>query len=219
MLDYRLGDGPDAPRSFLFLGAHADDIEVGLGATVRKLVARFPDADYSWVVLTSDAVRAAEARAAAHSFLAGADDFSIEVGDFRDGYLPYAGSEVKDYFEELKTRCSPDLIFTHNQRDAHQDHRLVAELTWNTFRDHAILEYEIPKFDGDLGAPNFFVEVDEPECGEKIRLVLEHFPSQRSRSWFDESTFRALMRLRGLECNAAAGLAEAFYARKAVIRI
>jgi len=219
MRELRLGAGPDSRHAFLFLGAHADDIEIGCGASIRQLVERFPDADYSWVVLTSDPDRAAEARTAAQSFLAGADHISIEVGDFRDGYLPFAGSEVKDYFEDLKTRCSPDLIFTHYQRDAHQDHRLVAELTWNTFRDHTILEYEIPKFDGDLGAPNFFVEVNEPECREKIRLVLEHFPSQRSRSWFDESTFRALMRLRGLECNAAAGLAEAFYARKVIVRI
>ena len=153
------------------------------------------------------------------SFLTGAEHVSIEVASFRDGYLPFVGSDVKDYFEELATRCSPDVIFTHYQRDAHQDHRLVAELTWNTFRDHTILEYEIPKFDGDLGAPNLFVEVGEAECREKIRLILEHFPSQQSRSWFDEATFRSLMRLRGLECNAAAGLAEAFYARKAVVRI
>jgi LmbE family N-acetylglucosaminyl deacetylase len=203
----------------LFLGAHADDIEIGCGATIRKLVERFPAADYSWVVLTSDSTRAEEARTAAQSFLVGAKSISVEIADFRDGYLPFAGSEVKDYFEELKTRCSPDVIFTHYHRDAHQDHRFVAELTWNTFRDHTILEYEIPKFDGDLGAPNLFVEVDEGACREKIRLILEHFPSQLSRRWFDEATFRALMRLRGLECNAAAGLAEAFYSRKAVVRI
>ena len=217
MHELLLGTGADGPRSFLFVGAHADDIEIGCGATVRKLVERFPDADYSWVVLASDATRAQEARTAAQSFLAGAEHASIEVGDFRDGYLPFTGAEVKDYFEDLKTRCSPDVIFTHYHRDAHQDHRLAAELTWNTFRDHVILEYEIPKFDGDLGAPNLFVEVDEAECREKIRLVLEHFPSQRSRSWFDEATFRALMRLRGVECNAAGGFAEAFHARKLVV--
>jgi LmbE family N-acetylglucosaminyl deacetylase len=219
MRELRLDPGPDGRHSFLFLGAHADDIEIGCGATIRKLVERYPDADYSWVVLTSDSTRAHEARTAAHAFLTGTDHASIEVADFRDGYLPFAGSDVKDYFEDLKTRCSPDVIFTHYHRDAHQDHRLVAELTWNTFRDHLILEYEIPKFDGDLGAPNLFVEVDEAECREKIRLILEQFPSQRSRNWFDETTFRALMRLRGLECNAAAGLAEAFYARKSVARI
>jgi LmbE family N-acetylglucosaminyl deacetylase len=219
MHEFPLVAGPDGPPSFLFLGAHADDIEIGCGATIRKLVERFPGADYSWVVLTSDATRAQEARSAARSFLTGAEQFSVEVADFRDGYLPFVGSDVKDYFEDLKARCSPDVIFTHYHRDAHQDHRLVAELTWNTFRDHVILEYETPKFDGDLGAPNLFVEVDEAACREKIRLILEHFPSQRSRRWFDDATFRALMRLRGLECNAAAGLAEAFYARKAVIRI
>jgi LmbE family N-acetylglucosaminyl deacetylase len=219
MLDLRFGARADGPHSFLFLGAHADDIEIGCGATVRKLVQRFPDAEYSWVVLTSDATRADEARSAAQSFLAGADRVCIEVEDFRDGYLPFVGSEVKDYFEALTTKCSPDVIFTHYHGDAHQDHRLVAELTWNTFRDHTILEYEVPKFDGDLGAPNLFVEVDEEECREKIRLILEQFPSQRSRRWFDEPTFRALLRLRGLECNAADGLAEAFYARKVVVRI
>ena len=219
MLDLRFGPGSGDRHSFLFLGAHADDIEIGCGATIRKLVERFPDADYSWVVLTSDSTRADEARTAAESFLTGADHVAIEVGDFRDGYLPFAGSEVKDYFEGLKTRCSPDVIFTHYDQDAHQDHRLVAELTWNTFRDHMILEYEIPKFDGDLGAPNLFVEVNEEECREKIRLLLERFPSQQSRGWFDETMFRALMRLRGLECNAEGGLAEAFYARKSVVRI
>ncbi len=219
MHELRFGAGSDGPRSFLFVGAHADDIEIGCGATVRKLVERFPDADYSWVVLTSDSIRSQEARTAAQSFLTGADHASIEVCDFRDGYLPFTGSGVKDYFEELKTRCSPDVIFTHYHRDAHQDHRLTAELTWNTFRNHVILEYEVPKIDGDLGAPNLFVEVDEGECREKLRLILQLFPSQRSRSWFDEATFRALMRLRGVECNATAGLAEAFYARKSVVRI
>jgi LmbE family N-acetylglucosaminyl deacetylase len=219
MHDLRFGLGPDGPRSFLFLGAHADDIEIGCGATVRKLVERFPAADFTWVVFTSDSTRACEARAAASSFLTGAEHVSIEVEDFRDGYLPFTGSEVKDSFEDLKTRCSPDVIFTHYHLDAHQDHRLVAELTWNTFRDHTILEYEIPKFDGDLGSPNLFVEVDDAACDEKVRRILQCFPSQQSRTWFDDATFRALMRLRGLECNASEGLAEAFYARKSVVRI
>ena len=219
MLELRLGAASDGRHSFLFLGAHADDIEIGCGATIRKLVERYPAADYTWVVLTAETTRAHEARSAARSFLTGADQVSIEVADFRDGYLPYSGSEVKDYFEGLKTRCSPGMIFTHHQRDAHQDHRLVSDLTWNTFRDHTIFEYEIPKFDGDLGSPNLFVAVDEDECREKIRLILRQFPSQRSRTWFDETTFRALMRLRGVECNSATGLAEAFYARKAVVGI
>ena len=217
MHELRLGAGPDGPRAFLFVGAHADDIEIGCGATVRKLVARYPDADYWWVVLTSDLTRAQEAQRAAESFLSGAGRTTIEIADFRDGYLPFVGAEVKDHFEELKTRCSPDVIFAPYHRDAHQDHRLAAELTWNTFRDHVILEYEVPKYDGDLGAPNVFVAVDEGEVGEKIRRILEHFPSQQSRSWFDETTFRALMRLRGVESNAATGSAEAFYARKLVV--
>ena len=219
MHELLLGTGPDGPRSFLFVGAHPDDIEIGCGATVRQLVARHPDADFTWVVLTSDAVRVPEAQTAARAFLEGAGHVSVEIAEFRDGYLPFAGSEVKDWFEALKRRCSPDVVFTPHRRDAHQDHRLVAELTWNTFRDHMILEYEIPKFDGDLGAPNLFVEVSEAECQEKVRAILEHFPSQASRTWFDESVFRALMRLRGLECNAGTGLAEAFHSRKAVVEI
>src|SRR3954453_5628639 len=146
MHDLQFGLGADAPHSFLFLGAHADDIEIGCGATVRKLVERFPAAEFTWIVLTSDPTRACEARAAACSFLTGAEHVSIAVEDFRDGYLPFTGSAVKDRFEDLKTKCSPDVIFTHYRLDAHQDHRLVAELTWSTFRDHTILEYEIPKF-------------------------------------------------------------------------
>jgi LmbE family N-acetylglucosaminyl deacetylase len=219
MLEFDLAAGTGDRHAFLFLGAHGDDIEIGCGATVRKLVERFPEAEYSWVVLTSDPTRAGEAHAAARSFLAGAATASIQVKDFRDGFLPFCGAEVKDYFEELGDRLAPDVVFTHFRDDAHQDHRLVNELTWNTFRDHAILEYEIPKYDGDLGAPNVFVEVSEAECREKTRLIAEQFPSQRSRRWFDETTFRALMRLRGIECNASDGLAEAFYARKVVVRI
>jgi LmbE family N-acetylglucosaminyl deacetylase len=219
MLELRLGAGADDRHSFLFLGAHADDIEIGCGATARKLVERYPDAKYSWVVLTSDPTRAHEAHAAARSFLAGARHISIEIKDFRDGYLPYSGGAVKDYFEDLGGRLAPDVVFTHSRDDAHQDHRIVNELTWNTFRDHAILEYEIPKYDGDLGRPNVYVEVSEAGCREKMWLLAEHFPSQRSRPWFDESTFRALMRLRGIECNASDGLAEAFYAHKIVVQI
>jgi LmbE family N-acetylglucosaminyl deacetylase len=219
VLELDLGTGAGAPRSFLFVGAHCDDIEIGCGATVRKLVARYPDAEYSWVVLTSDPVRAEEAHASARSLLTGATaTTNVEVKDFRDGFLPYSGSEVKEYFEILKRELAPELVFTHYRLDAHQDHRLTAELTWNTFRDHFILEYEIPKFDGDLGAPNVFVAVSETEGAEKIQMLMENFPSQRSQGWFDEATFQGLMRLRGIECNAADGLAEAFYSRKAIIR-
>jgi len=219
MLQFDLGAARGERHSFLFVGAHCDDIEIGCGATVRKLVSNFPDAQYSWLVLASDVARADEARAAARAFLEGAADVSIAVEDFRDGYLPYAGATVKDTFEELHDRINPDLVFTHFRLDAHQDHRLVNELTWNTFRDSVILEYEIPKFDGDLGTPNVYVTVTEAECREKVEMLLDHYRSQKSRSWFDEATFRAVMRLRGIECNAADGLAEAFYSRKLVLGI
>jgi LmbE family N-acetylglucosaminyl deacetylase len=219
MLQFDLGPARGERYSFLFVGAHCDDIEIGCGATVRKLVTRFPDAVYSWVVLASDVARADEAHAAASAFLDGAARASIEIKDFRDGYLPYTGAAVKDTFEELHERVTPDLVFTHFRLDAHQDHRLVNELTWNSFRDSVILEYEIPKFDGDLGTPSVYVAVTEAECREKIERLLEHYPSQKARSWFDEATFRAVMRLRGIECNAADGLAEAFYGRKVVVRI
>jgi LmbE family N-acetylglucosaminyl deacetylase len=208
-----------AGASVLFVGAHADDLEIGCGGTALRLVAAHSDAHFYWVVLTSDATRAEEARKAAEAVLAGAAAKTIVVKDFRDSFLPYSGGKVKEYFEELKATVSPDLILTHYGRDAHQDHRLVSELTRETFRDHLILEYEVPKYDGDLGQPNVFVELTEAQCGEKARIITEYFRSQHDRSWFSEEGFLALMRLRGIECNATSGSAEAFYARKARLRI
>jgi LmbE family N-acetylglucosaminyl deacetylase len=207
-----------ADGSLLFVGAHADDLEIGCGGTALRLVATHPGAQFHWVVLTSDATRVEEAHRAAEAVLAGAAKATIVVKDFRDGFLPYSGGEVKEYFEELKTTVSPDLIFTHYENDAHQDHRLASGLTRETFRDHLILEYEVPKYDGDVGQPNVFVELTEEQCREKMRIVTEHFRSQHDRKWFREESFRALMRLRGIECNATSGLAEAFYARKARLR-
>ena len=136
---------------------------------------------------------------------------------FQDGFMPFVGAEVKAQFEELKQVVSPDVIFTHNRTDAHQDHRLIAELTWNTFRDHMVLEYEIPKYDGDLGQPNVFVPLNRELCEKKVRIVMDTYESQRSKHWFQEDTFFSLMRLRGMECNASGGYAEAFYARKLVL--
>ena len=204
--------GPES--TVLLVGAHCDDIEIGCGATVQSLVARFPDANYCWVVLSSNEARAAEARRAATEFLRGAGRTDVRVESFRDGFLPYEGGRVKDYFETLKGQVRPDVIFTHYRDDAHQDHRLACELTWNTFRDHLVLEYEVPKFDGDLGSPNVFVDAPEPVVAEKIRILEECYGSQHGRQWFDERTFRALLRLRGIEANAPSGLAEAFYCRK-----
>jgi LmbE family N-acetylglucosaminyl deacetylase len=219
MRDLLLDVARDEQLSFLFIGAHCDDIEIGCGGAISRLVERFPDATYTWVVLCSDASRAAEARAGAAASLATVADTSVVIREFRDGFLPYVGGEVKDSFEELKRSVSPDLIFTHNRSDAHQDHRLARELTWNTFRDHLILEYETPKYDGDLGTPNVFVELSPAQCDQKVDLLLSSFPSQHSHGWFTPETFRGLMRLRGIQCNAPGGYAEAFYSEKARLAI
>jgi LmbE family N-acetylglucosaminyl deacetylase len=204
--------GPDS--TVLLVGAHCDDIEIGCGATVRSLVTRFPLANYCWVVLSSNEDRASEARRAATEFLRGAEHTDVRVESFRDGFLPYEGGRVKEYFETLKRQVRPDVVFTHYRDDAHQDHRLACELTWNTFRDHLILEFEVPKYDGDLGSPNVFVDAPESVVAEKIRILEACYGSQHGRQWFDERTFRALLRLRGIEANAPSGLAEAFYCRK-----
>ena len=205
-----------APR-ILCLGAHSDDIEIGCGGTMLRLLREYPAACVQWVVFACAGERSREAMASANSFLQGAKDKKIVVKDFRDGFLPYLGTQVKEFFETLKS-FKPELIFTHYRRDLHQDHRLLCELTWNTFRNHLVLEYEIPKYDGDLGQPNFFVELDEETCRRKSEYLLEHFPTQRDRHWFSDETFRAILRLRGVECRADTSYAEAFYCRKLVLR-
>ena len=217
MLDLVPGVPLGADSTILLLGAHCDDIEIGCGATVRRLVEAHPDACYQWVVFSSDEERAAEARRAAGEFLRGAERVHVEVEDFRDGYLPYEGGKVKDHFEALKRRVRPDVVFTHYRHDAHQDHRLLCELTWNTFRDHLILEYEVPKYDGDMGRPNLFVPIDEEIRRRKVEHLLTHFDTQLSRRWFTEDLFTGLLRLRGMECNSPSNFAEAFYSRKTVL--
>jgi LmbE family N-acetylglucosaminyl deacetylase len=213
MLHLSVLGGDAAPRRVLVLGAHADDIEIGCGATMLALRRAWP-LDVTWVVFAADGVREAEARASAEEFLAGSEQVTVQCHRFRDGYLPYVGGEVKDVFEELKRRVEPDLILTHTRVDLHQDHRLVCELTWNTWRDHLILEYEVPKYDGDLGSPNLFIEVSEELALAKTRLLASAFESQREKHWFDEHLFLGLMRLRGMEARAASGYAEAFTCRK-----
>ncbi|MBV8716468.1 MAG: PIG-L family deacetylase [Chloroflexi bacterium] len=210
------GGGSSSLRRLLVIGAHSDDIEIGCGGTVMRLIRDYPDLCVTWVVTTAHNERMAEARQSANAMLAGVNHHEVLVGPFRDGFLPYDGAAVKEYFEGLK-RVQPDLILTHYGRDAHQDHRLVSELTWNTFRDHMILEFEIPKYDGDLGQPNFFVRLDSDLARAKVEHLLEHFPSQHGRRWFTEELFRSMMRIRGMESNATDGYAEAFYCRKAVI--
>ena len=209
---------PDGNKLFrvLCLGAHCDDIEIGCGATLLKLVDEQPALSVTWVVFSSEKVRAAEARASASMILGDSVSSEVFVFEYRNGYFPYCGAEIKDRFEELKTKVEADLVFTHHGADRHQDHRLISELTWNTFRDHWILEYEVPKYDGGLGSPNVFVPVQKSYVGRKTEILLNCFKSQRQRRWFSQSTFDGLMRLRGIECNSDSGYAEAFYARKTV---
>jgi LmbE family N-acetylglucosaminyl deacetylase len=199
----------------LLLGAHCDDLEIGCGGTIMMLAKQCPDANFVWVTFSSDGLRAAETRAAAAILLAGARLTSVKVEAFRGSYFPQEYAAIKDYFEEIKRRVQPDLILTHCRGDLHQDHRVVNELTWNTFRDHFILEYEIPKFDGDLGTPNAFVPLNREQMQRKCDVLMECFPSQTNRTWFTRDTFEAIARLRGIESNAPEGYAEAFYARKA----
>jgi LmbE family N-acetylglucosaminyl deacetylase len=207
----------DEPLRILCIGAHCDDIEIGCGGTLARLTSERPFVEVSWVVFSSTPEREDETRAASTALLTDASSTSLTVHRYRDGFLPSVAAEVKEAFEELKAVEDPDLIFTHYGADAHQDHRLISDLTWNTFRDHAVFEYEIPKFDGDLGRPNVYVPLDERSCERKIGTLMTAFPSQRSRRWFDDETFRSLLRIRGLECNAKTRYAEAFYARKIVL--
>lgn len=217
MLSLRLEQSDPPLKHVLCVGAHCDDLEIGCGGTVLKLAAAPNAPAFTWVVLSSDASREAEALRSAEAFLRGARDARILIKKFRDGFLPYEGGLVKETFEELKGVVSPDLVLTHYREDLHQDHRLVSELTWNTFRDHVILEYEIPKYDGDLGSPNVFVPLDESICRRKIETILRSFPSQAGKRWFSEDLFRSLLRLRGMECNAREDHAEAFYCRKLLL--
>jgi LmbE family N-acetylglucosaminyl deacetylase len=204
-------------RHLLALGAHADDIEIGCGGTILRLAAEGRLAAVTWVVGSGTDDRAAEARKSAEVFLAGVEQTRIEIAGFRDGFFPWQGDQVKELFERLKREVAPDLILTHRRADAHQDHRTMAELTWNTWRDHLVLEYEIPKYEGDLGNPNLLVPLDRETAERKVELLLSCFPSQSGRAWFTADTFWALLRLRGMECNAPSGFAEGFHLRKAVI--
>jgi LmbE family N-acetylglucosaminyl deacetylase len=218
MRSLNLSHDPGSPLQILCLGAHSDDIEIGCGGTILRLLQQYPGCVFHWVVFSAPGVRAEEAQRGAALF-AGASALKEPVlKDFQDGFMPFVGAEVKSVFEELKQVVSPDLIFTHNRTDAHQDHKLLAELTWNTFRDHWILEYEIPKYDGDMGQPVVFVPLPAEICEKKVRFIMETFRSQRSKRWFQPDTFMSLMRLRGMECNAGSGYAEAFFCHKLVLQ-
>lgn len=208
---------PGDRLSLLCLGAHSDDIEIGAGAMLLGLMERGVQLDVTWCVLSGGGVRDDEARKSATDFLAKAACAKIEILSFRDGFFPEQGEAIKQWFETLKGRINPDLILTHRRDDAHQDHQTVCRLTWNTFRDHQILEYEIPKWDGDIGQPNVYVPVSAAALSRKIELLMAHFGSQRSKQWFDDETFRGLARIRGMECRAPERYAEAFFARKVAL--
>jgi LmbE family N-acetylglucosaminyl deacetylase len=210
--------GPGERLSVLCIGAHSDDIEIGAGAPILGWIERGVRLDVHWSVLSAQGARADEAHASATAFLARAARAVIDLAKFRDGFFPHQGSEIKDWFEALKKRTSPDVVLCHWHDDAHQDHRQVSELTWNTFRDHVILEYEIPKWDGDAGRPNVYIPASRTVMERKTRLLSDHFGSQRSKDWFDGEIFMGLARLRGMECRAADGFAEAFHARKLTVQ-
>jgi LmbE family N-acetylglucosaminyl deacetylase len=208
---------PGDHLSVLCLGAHSDDIEIGAGATLLCMLERNIHLDLHWCVLSGGGKRDAEATSSAADFAAGSAALQLEVLSFQDGYFPEQSEAIKKWFESLKQRAKPDIILTHRGNDAHQDHREVSRLTWNTFRDHCILEYEIPKWDGDLGRPNVYVPISARALQRKIDMLIAHFGTQRSKQWFDEETFRGLARLRGMECCAPERYAEAFFGRKLVL--
>lgn len=217
MLNLTLGQKPGALRRVLCLGAHSDDIEIGCGGTILRLLREHRQCEVYWAVFSGSPERQREALASAKLFLSHAASKKIVVHKFRDGFFPHDGARIKLEFEKLKRAFQPDVIFTHYRQDLHQDHRVINELTWNTFRNHLILEYEIPKYDGDLGAPNFYVPLNGLESHEKVRNLQQAFRSQRGKHWFTDDLFLGLMRVRGMEANSPTHYAEAFYARKLVL--
>jgi LmbE family N-acetylglucosaminyl deacetylase len=216
MMHLNLNVKPGSPLKILCMGAHSDDIEIGCGGTILRLADQYPGCEFHWVVFNAIGIRETEAKRGAQLF-AGSGLKGPQLKSFQDGFMPYVGGEVKAVFENDLKQLSPDLVFTHNGNDAHQDHRLISQLTWNTFRGHFILEYEIPKYDGDLGQPNVFVPLEKGVCEKKIGYLMEAFQSQQTKRWFQPDTFLSLMRLRGMECAASSGYAEAFYCRKLLI--
>jgi LmbE family N-acetylglucosaminyl deacetylase len=205
--------------SVLCLGAHSDDIEIGAGGTILSLIAQGVRLEVTWCVASATGRREGEARASAADFTAGAESVSLELGSFDDSFFPVQMREIKEWLAAIRGRSAPDIVFTHRRDDAHQDHRVINQITWNLFRDHQILEYEIPKWDGDLGRPNIYVPLSREGAERKVELLLRHFGSQRSKDWFDAETFMGLARLRGMECRASEGFAEAFTLRKACLSI
>ena len=217
MLTFEFTRPPDRALRILCVGAHSDDIEIGCGGTILRLLSEHRGAEVHWVVLGSSGERDAEAVTSAERFLKGAGKRDVIVEHFKNSFFPYVGEEIKAFFEKLKVRITPDIVFTHYRGDLHQDHRLVSELTWNTFRNQPILEYEILKYDGDLGSPNVFVHLDEATCHKKIDVIMECFKSQQDKDWFTPDAFLSLLRIRGVESKAPGKYAEGFYCRKIVL--
>ncbi|HEU5297042.1 MAG TPA: PIG-L deacetylase family protein [Burkholderiaceae bacterium] len=216
MLPLRLVPRHDNLR-VLCLGAHSDDIEIGCAGTLLRWLREYERVDLTWCVLSAGGERAAEATRSARALTRRASSCNVLLGEFEDGCLPADYRRVKDFLTELRSRGDVDVVLTHCLEDRHQDHRLVAELTWQIWRDHLVLEYEIPKYEGDLGHPNLLVSLPPALVKRKIDHLLRHFASQRSKSWFSAQTFEALMRIRGVEARAASGWAEGFQMRKAVL--
>lgn len=219
MLSLNLSRGPQSTLRVLCLGAHADDIEIGCGGTLLQLLGACPNAHVTWAVFSAAGPREREARIGASMFLERAASQKVAIMNFRDGFFPYDGASIKECFEQLKKDAAFDLIFTHYRDDRHQDHRVISDLTWNTWRNHLILEYEIPKYDGDFGSPNLFVPLVQDVCRRKVDHILEAFRTESKKAWMDEDTFRAVLRLRGVECAAPDKYAEAFYCRKLIFGI
>jgi LmbE family N-acetylglucosaminyl deacetylase len=206
-------------RRVLCLGAHSDDIEIGAGATLLQLASEVHDLEIMWVVFSAPGRRAGEARQSAEDFLSDISRKEIKIGSFRESYFPSEWPSIKEWIEAIKAKFDPDVVFTHYRHDRHQDHRVLSDLAWNTFRNHLILEYEILKYDGDLGQPNLFVPLSERLSSRKIEMLLKHFKTQSSKHWFTRDTFAAMHRIRGIECASYTGLAEAFYSRKLLLRV
>jgi len=217
MLNIKFNNKNESVFKILCLGAHADDIEIGCGGTILKLIETYSNIEIKWIVFSSDQERAKEALQSANLFLQKVEKTDVDILSYKDGFFPYIGEEIKNYFDQLKLNYSPDLLFTHYKYDYHQDHRLISELTWNTFRDHLILEYEVLKYDGDIGQPNFFVHLSQNHVTRRNKIITENFISQKNKTWFDEDTFKSLLIIRGVESNAPEKLAEAFYVRKLII--
>lgn len=213
MLKVNLFKNKKNPK-ILFLGAHSDDIEIGCGGTILKFIKDVPKAQYRWIIFSGDKIRAAETLKSASVFLAEAKSKQIDVYNFKESYFPFIGAQIKDSFEKLRKDFNPDIIFTHYTKDAHQDHKLISKLTWNTFRDHFICEYEIPKYDGDLHNPNLYVCLDQMTVNKKISILCNSFKTQKEKQWFSEETFKSIMRLRGIESNSYSTYSEAFYCPK-----